>query len=549
MKKFFDLDRFDGDQGTLGIYVDLPLRSGPGNEFLPPRGDIGLAQNFREPKKAIAFATSPGLFLLLGPDAKFQRAELSPGSSEYRYPFRQDMSDSSGEELGTIDSITAGPKFTIDSNGQPILTGELDFSVDGDYTASGPNIGFTMHFYFNPKRNTKEGIAKGIVEWESDIHVDFGLLGTIILAVIGLIFLAAPLYVGASLGFYILVAAIASLVGGAFGLPIAEHFVSKAIAEKVDEQSQASVLDSLPIRLPAAFRRWDPFYETQHQIVAKLDEPMVIDQLGMAFTAKELVLDKQPVPPVDTAPRDEVRDNGVVTAIRYEVPDIDEEMAIGFEAKGPGVDRLDFVRADPVNEPTLVTLTLDQIVDRKAQKRVLAPIVLDAQRINMFEGQIAQLLCITWRIRTDQRNRLIGEFQRSAREDIETNELTEIEQKARKALTEKLHRPPTPEELGKEVELRIQSRIAELQKAYEDDGLRKDLHAALAPLLHFDLAPEELIALQEPGIFSLDGKEIIVRDNRNGTRTPYYRDHPDGDPRDNLLSLPHYTLPYAPPPP
>jgi hypothetical protein len=45
----------------------------------------------------------------------------------------------------------------------------------------------------------------------------------------------------------------------------------------------------------------------------------------------------------------------------------------------------------------------------------------------------------------------------------------------------------------------------------------------------------------------LEGKEIIVRHNDDGTTTPYYRDHPDGDPRDNLLSLPHYTPPYEPP--
>ena len=70
MRKFFD-----GESPTLGIYVDLGLRKGPDNDFRPARGQLGLAQNFRAQGKDIAFATSPGLFALLGPDAKFQRAE------------------------------------------------------------------------------------------------------------------------------------------------------------------------------------------------------------------------------------------------------------------------------------------------------------------------------------------------------------------------------------------------------------------------------------------------------------------------------------------
>jgi hypothetical protein len=91
--------------------------------------------------------------------------------------------------------------------------------------------------------------------------------------------------------------------------------------------------------------------------------------------------------------------------------------------------------------------------------------------------------------------------------------------------------------------------IDERQKDYVNGGLRDDLHRALAPFLRFDLAPEELIDLQQRGVFALDGKEIIVRHNKDGTETPYYRDRPDGDPRDNLLSLPHYAFPYVPPPP
>ena len=57
-----------------------------------------------------------------------------------------------------------------------------------------------------------------------------------------------------------------------------------------------------------------------------------------------------------------------------------------------------------------------------------------------------------------------------------------------------------------------------------------------------------MIRLQGQRIFVIDGKEIIVRHNKDGTETPYYRDHPDRDPRDNLLALPKYSFPYEPPP-
>jgi hypothetical protein len=69
---------------------------------LPARGSLGLAQDFREPASAIAFATSPGLFALLGPDAKVQRAERAPGSSDFRFPLREDLSDPESDEIGEI---------------------------------------------------------------------------------------------------------------------------------------------------------------------------------------------------------------------------------------------------------------------------------------------------------------------------------------------------------------------------------------------------------------------------------------------------------------
>jgi WD40 domain-containing protein len=524
-------------QRTLGLYVDLALRAKPGSEFLPSRGILGLAQDFREPTSAIAFATSPGLFALLGPDAKAQRGEKAPGSKDFRFPLREDLSDPDSDEIGTIDGISVGPELPA-APAPPVPTGRLMVNVDATYEESTPDVGIAVQFFFKPKRN-----ADGIVEWESDVDVDLGLLATLLFVVGGMVLLFP--FIGP---FSITAGLLVSSFAGVIGKAIAEHYAAKAIAEKTDEQGLASVLDALPVRLPAASRRWDPFYLTEHQIVAKLDEPMVIDKKGIAFSAEEIVLDKQPVPREDIAPVGEGRDGGVVSAVRYDVPDfLDFVDDFRPEVTAPGVDRLHFVRSDEVNEPRVVTLTIDEIVERKDDKlrRVLAPIVLDAQRIYMVGGQIDQLLSATWLLRTRHRDRLINEFKRRTRDDINANERAQIEQD----VIADLGGGATAEEIAEEVELRIDKLVDDRRKEYIDGALRDDLHHALAPFLRFDLAPEELIELQQKhGIFSLDGKEIIVRHNADGTKTPYYRDRPDGDPRDNLLSLPHYAFPYVPPP-
>ena len=116
-------------------------------------------------------------------------------------------------------------------------------------------------------------------------------------------------------------------------------------------------------------------------------------------------------------------------------------------------------------------------------------------------------------------------------------------------LTQKLGRAPTQQELDEAVQAKVETLVADAKKAYEEGALRQDLDDAIAPLLRFDLLPEEMIALQKLGVLTLDGKEIIVRHNKDGTETPYYRDRPDGTFRDNLLALKHYSFPYVPPPP
>jgi hypothetical protein len=106
---------------------------------------------------------------------------------------------------------------------------------------------------------------------------------------------------------------------------------------------------------------------------------------------------------------------------------------------------------------------------------------------------------------------------------------------------------PREDEIDDAFRARVNLVIDGLMPGFERDLLPGLLEAGVARMLRFDLAPKELLEQQLAGVVILDGKEIIVRHNSDGTATPYYRGHPDGDSRDNLLSLPQYTPPYQSP--
>jgi len=532
MRKFVN-----GGHRSLGLYVDLALRSGPEpGAFLAARGDVADAQDFRPPGSPIAFATSPGLFALLGPDTKFRQAEeTQPGSGEFRFPLRKDPLDQDSDVIGRIKGVTIGPEIVIRPNQPPAITGRLEIDVHGEYTDALGDPDFHLELFFDPK------IEEGIVEWDLDVDVDLGLLATLLLiaAGIGLTLLFAP---GLAWGSTLLVGTIVGLAA-LKGL-IAEPLAAKLIEDHLDEDAQASFLDALPFRVPAARRRWDPFYVTDHQVAALVDE-VVIDTLGIAFEGTGITLEKQPRPVNHVVIRDEERAVGSVTALRYRVSDF--QTVARPEANGPGRDRMGFSRADPVAEPTLVSLTDAQIAERIEANRILAPITYTPERIYVVANQIDGLLCLSRRERSEQRQRLIDVFRLATENEIREEEGDEIREEVIAELEEQLGRPPTDEEIDEAFTTRLRQLIAQRQPAFEENELPDLLAAAVAQVLRFDLAPEELIARQLAGALLLEGKEIIVRHNDDGTTTPYYRDHPDGDPRDNLLSLPHYTPPYEPP--
>jgi hypothetical protein len=411
--------------------------------------------------------------------------------------------------------------------------------VHGEYTDALGDPDFHLQLQFRPKRD-----ADGLVSWDLDVDVDLGLLATLLLvaAGIGLTLLFAP---GLAWGSTLIVGTIVGLA--VLKELIAEPLAAKLVEDHLDEESDASVLDALPFRPPAALRRWDPFYVTQHQIAGLLDQDVVVDRAGIAFQAARLALDKEPVPVDHVVVRDEGRTAGSVDSLRYRVCDFNSHRT-DFDAVAPGTDRMEYSRADPTVEPLLVSLTPAQIGDRIEARKLLAPITYTAERIYLVEGQIDALLVLSRREREEQRQALIDAFRREVFALIDGLFGDQIRADVEADLTEKLGRQPTQAEITEEFNARINALIDLVIPGFEDQVLPGLLAKAVARTLRFDLAPEELIEQQLAGALILDGKEIIVRHNDDGTTTPYYRDHPDSNPRDNLLSLPHYTPPYQPPP-
>jgi hypothetical protein len=236
-----------------------------------------------------------------------------------------------------------------------------------------------------------------------------------------------------------------------------------------------------------------------------------------------VIRDKFPAPPTP------------VTHLRYRVIDA-EEFREDFNAIAPGTDRRDFAQHDPVGEPLLFQLDLDQIKSRMDEGRIVPDLAYLPQYVDLRQNQVHSILTISQREFNEQRNELIGAFQAATRPAIEAEQGEQIRADVI-AEFEADGVEPTEEEIVAKVQARIDAILEELTQGYIDGRMVDELAVALRPLLKLDMPPENFAAVQQKGILHLLGLEIITM--RTGLR--YYRDRPDFNLRDNLMSLPRYT--------
>jgi hypothetical protein len=510
-QKFFAEDP-DDPPTCLALYVNLNLKNGPEPDaFFGPRGDLGLSKNFLPKGHDLAFGFAGDLYEKLGSDI-FQRMAKPKEGGGFFYPLDPDNPDTGHVKSVAVLSKSQdfhGPSSPADQNA-------LVIRVKGEYAIEDffdPD--FTMRITMFPFIDDK-----GVLTFNPTFDLNIPSIGWLVVGTALLGFLSVGLAIPTTL---------AALAAKAIVEDLGEDKAVPIIKAQLDD---ASFFDSFPNKLEVEPRRWDPLYFTSHQIVSLVKE-VLINEDGMAFAAFDLRVGKEAKPVEDAIIRSEVRDPlGDVSGLLYRIKDWSDEFEAELDLVYPATDRMDFEEILPPDggvEATRVHVTVEQAVDRIKAKRILEKILYTPYHIDERDHQIYQILTLS----AIEVPEIQERARRLLRRELEQAHGAEFDQQAHDQLLAELGREPTADE--------IEARHNEILKAAVDAGADKRYRRERERFLKFDLEPFEYADLQQKKILVLEHVilEIIkMRDSVGGT--VYYRDAPDRDKGDNLLSLPRY---------
>ena len=512
-------------EAALGLYINLVLRAGPQEDnVLGQRGDLTLAQNILEPGADITFATRASIYGDFANDAYHRIARRS--GSGYHHPVMK-----KDEKLFDVVEIEAKPHQVNVAQPQPASpvltdTNQLRVSVEGEYEINNlPDPNFTVHIFVYEALD-----AEGIMSWASDVEVDASILADILLGVIALA--TVPL-----LGPY------SVLVFAA--LETAKYITEAALAEwvveeKTDKKVDTVLLDIAPNRFTIVRRRWDPFFTTNHQMGLRPGVTLINTQ-GLALWGTA-ALTRATDPAKSIVIREAVRDaDGNATHLIYRVEGL--EGSEYLEAVAPGMHRGPFTQPDPDNQPQLFQLAVDHAVARVAARELDGSETYEVQAIEFQGGEVVNLLVISSREIKEQHNRLVGEATATAEAAAEAADPI-----IRSEVLDEFDAQgiiPTDEQVEAEVAAQKQKIVVTAVAAYEETSLANDLAAAIAPLLQFELSPDQFGRLQTEGLLRIAKYELV----EIGTAERYYyrdryvrEEEPTTAARlaDNLHSQPRY---------
>lgn len=510
---------------ALGVYLNLRLRNGPEPEcYFGTRGDIARARNFLPAGDDIAFGMPSTIYQMLGTDA-FQRQaeETSPGSGDYRYPIHANPADRTSPHKGKIHGITVGPVLWPNPSANT-----LHIRVHGEYSLDDlPDPDFNLHIYVKPK--TSSGLVTWQVSHDVDLSPFFEIASVLLAGVFTMVWGGAGLLAGSVL---------TALVAGAQEL-IVEPIATKLVGEKASGALDASLFDAIPHRITTESKRWDPFYVTRHEVVAKTDGVQV-SPFGLGFSGRA-VLDREADPVDHLAIRTQARSaDGVLTGLWYRVRDFADAIN-DFTGVSPGTDRLTFRKVEGDVEPDLVELSVEEIGLRISQSKLYPSIVCVAKKVNIVEHQVAQILVLTQREISEASGDVLRAFKDRTEQAVLDAGGPALRQEAIDELTAELGAAPSEGQIDQRVMQNLAARVEAAATEYTDDSdeYQTDLAAAVETRLRFDLPPEEMAAMQRRRVLLLSGFETITM-HRGGGTTTYFRDHPDSTVTDNLMSLPRY---------
>ena len=506
----------------LGVYINVRMRNGdPDEDFLPRRGDIIQARNFLPNGQDMAMASRPGMYADMAKHVYSSTAiEVAPGIFEHA--FRKSLLNPDSERLGDLNGVTVmqiPPSGAIPQNG-------LRIQIDGEVTdpIESTNTDVTMTIDLRPRL-----ADDGSLEWNTnfDVSIDALFEFTTIWAatLLGILF-------GPAGALYFLGAVFLVELGVGIGISLYKE-------GSVQDKADATLADVIPDRLTISTRRWDPFYATLHQVVTKPSQAEFNSRgfmmCGQAFVGRQLV------PPVETYIRDEVRDgSGVITGLRYFIADF-EKVREESVMLAPGVSRRTFTPASEA-EPELWPLTLEEFKQRLDDPEgplVLAKIPYFQAYVYIREHQIDQFLCLSGFEIEALQARIRAEIREQGYNHIKAVEGPAITQE----VMADLGPTATQEEIDAEVEKRIQKKLKKaMDKYHSPSPLRLARDGSMEPLLRFDLAPEELVMLQDKKVLVVDSGELKTI---HGRKVPNYirdiRGHGgEEEDDDNLLSRPRY---------
>jgi hypothetical protein len=512
--------RFAADGGTpasLALYLNLRLRGGPQpDNYLGPRGDVRSAQNIMVADADMVFATRADIYSPLGHDAFYRLAK--PDGAGYHYPWRRKPSDPTSERLGTFQNITMEP---VDNVLRVTISAEYDFSIfDPDF-----------HLVADISPDTDDD---GIMTWSSGTSLHTELLVDILLFAVTAILVALIPCLGALEGLLI-------MAGLEIAKMVAEEIVSEVVIDDLAQRRlDATLLDIAPNRLTLVRRRWDPWFATHHQIGLRPVGTAITDD-GIAIWGRA-ALTRVSHLATNTVIRDTQRDaDGAPTHLRYRVDDIDP-VSNDLTVWAPGVDRGTVEQHDPVTEPYLFQLPVDEAADRVGGKRLIGDIPYLVKAVEFENNTVSKILAISERETKEQRNRLIAEHAEAAAAQITADHELEIREQVVKEF-EDLGVIPTEEEIANEVAARLQALIDADVADYTINRLPDELEAAVTSQLRLELAPTHFGRLQSRDILTL--KDYVPVHIKDGY---YYRDHyiPSAETTkavrlaDNLRNKPRY---------
>lgn len=519
------------DQDVIALYLNLLLRNGPNEEdVFADRGDINAALNFLPEGQDIAFGMPGSIYDRISSDA-FQRTAVEgpEGSGNFSHPILSDPSDPESDKLGKIKSITIEPanvNGTFTDQLKITVHGELIWDVEIFGIDIAPDPDFFLYITIKPI------ITNGVISWDISYDLDFDpllkfLINFVLASLVGALFIGT-LGIGAlAVGTF----AFALLYGLEDAL--VEPLIVQSLMSDYNEAVDTGFLDAIPNRLTIESKRWDPFYFTDHQIVAKTDA-MLIRSAGLGFAGKAM-LNKAARFVNHVVARTEVRnENDKVTGLLYRVKD---HLNAGNDFTGifPGTDRETFVQVTGDEENNLFALTREEIKARIDAGKLAPRILYNAQKVHLKNHQVHEISAISERELNETIAKLIDDFENAEETSIRASDEDALRDEATQELTAELGTAPTDEQ----VEERLQDKIDELVIAalddYSENRFDEDLDAAIAQLTRFDLAPFEMASLQIDKALMLSRYEMIIREGK-----PYYRDHPDGFRGDNLMEQPKF---------